>query len=188
MTAPRRPNQSPAAALTALIVFQTVCAAFFIGDSWRDVVEALAAARLDWHVLVELLATVGLVLGILVEIAVLRRMLLRAARVERAMGIAQGALHELIERYFRDWGLTPAEEDVAAFTLKGYSIAEIAAFRGSAEGTVKTHLNAIYRKAGVSGRSQFVSLLIEDLMRGPLVAVPPGRARGKEVVTTGAVQ
>ena len=88
------------------------------------------------------------------------------------MTIAQGALHDLMERYFADWGLTPAEADVAAFTLKGYSISEIAGFRGSAEGTVKTHLNAIYRKAGVAGRGQLVSLLIEDLMRSPLVEEP----------------
>ena len=44
-----------------------------------------------------------------------------------------------------------------------------AKLRGSAEGTIKTHLNAIYRKSGVTGRAQLVSILIEDLMRGTLV-------------------
>ena len=83
--------------------------------------------------------------------------------------MAAGALAELMEDYFRQWALTPSEADVAAFTIKGYSIAEIATLRGSAEGTVKTHLNAIYRKAGVQGRGQLVSLLIEDLLNGPLV-------------------
>jgi DNA-binding NarL/FixJ family response regulator len=34
---------------------------------------------------------------------------------------------------------------------------------------VKTHLNAIYRKAGVQGRGQLVSVLIEDLLNAPLV-------------------
>ena len=53
--------------------------------------------------------------------------------------------------------------------MKGCSIADIAQMRGSAEGTVKTHLNAIYRKAGVQGRGQLVSVLIEDLMNAPLV-------------------
>ncbi len=74
-----------------------------------------------------------------------------------------------MEGYFEDWRLTPAEADVAAFTIKGFSIAEIATLRGSAEGTVKTHLNAIYRKAGVPGRAQLVNLLIEELLGGPLV-------------------
>ncbi|MDH3264745.1 MAG: helix-turn-helix transcriptional regulator [Paracoccaceae bacterium] len=174
MTEPR-PIDRRALALTALIVVQMLCAAFFILDIGHDLIALGLQAVFDWHLGAELLASVGLVAGIAVEAVILRRMLARAARAERAMGIAQGALSELMERYFRDWELTPAEEDVAAFTLKGFSIAEIAGFRGSADGTVKTHLNAIYRKAGVAGRGQFVSLLIEDLMRNPLVEAPePG--------------
>jgi DNA-binding CsgD family transcriptional regulator len=93
----------------------------------------------------------------------------RQETMARGLGVAAGALSDLMEGYFRDWGLTSAEQDVAAFTIKGYSIAEIAELRGSAEATVKTHLNAIYRKAGVPGRGQLVSLLIEDLMRAPLM-------------------
>ena len=45
----------------------------------------------------------------------------------------------------------------------------IAELRGSAEGTIKTHLNAIYRKSGVSGRAQLVSVLVEDLLHAPLL-------------------
>ncbi len=52
----------------------------------------------------------------------------------------------------------------ALFALKGFSIAEIAALRDTSEGTVKAQTNAIYRKAGVSGRPQFLSLFVEDLM------------------------
>lgn len=58
---------------------------------------------------------------------------------------------------------------MATFAIKGVSITDIAAMRGSAEGTVKAHLNAIYRKAGVSSRSELISLLIEDLMNQPLL-------------------
>ena len=58
---------------------------------------------------------------------------------------------------------------MATFLIKGADIAEIARLRGSAEGTVKAHLNAIYRKAGVSGRPALVSLLIEDLMTESLL-------------------
>ena len=36
-----------------------------------------------------------------------------------------------MEGYFADWGLTPSEADIATFTIKGYSIAEIAGLRGS---------------------------------------------------------
>ena len=65
---------------------------------------------------------------------------------------------------FNAWGLTPAERDVALFAIKGLSTAEIAGLRGTSEGTVKAQSNAIYRKAGVSSRSQLLSLFIEDLL------------------------
>jgi DNA-binding CsgD family transcriptional regulator len=90
--------------------------------------------------------------------------------MQQSLTIASGALSDLMADYFRTWALTPTEADVAAFIIKGYSIAEIAGFRGSAEGTIKTHLNAIYRKSGTAGRTQLVSVLVEDLFRGALVA------------------
>ena len=54
--------------------------------------------------------------------------------------------------------------------------------RGTSEGTVKAQSNAIYRKAGVTGRTQLLSLFLEDLMgdasRPP--APPPPRAAVEE--------
>ena len=81
----------------------------------------------------------------------------------------------MLDAHYLQWGLTPSEADVATFTIKGCSIAEIARLRGSAEGTVKTHLNAIYRKSGLSGRGQLASLLIEDLLN----PAHPGAATGR---------
>jgi DNA-binding CsgD family transcriptional regulator len=72
---------------------------------------------------------------------------------------------DLLEERFVEWGLTPSERDVALFAIKGLSTAEIATLRSTSEGTVKAQTNAIYRKAGVSGRSQLLSLFIDDLMR-----------------------
>jgi len=40
----------------------------------------------------------------------------------------------------------------------------MARLRDSSEGTIKAQSNAIYRKAGVSGRAQLLSLFIEDLL------------------------
>ena len=53
---------------------------------------------------------------------------------------------------------------MALFALKGFTIAEIAQLRETSEGTVKAQTNAIYRKAGVSGRPQLLGLFVEDLM------------------------
>jgi hypothetical protein len=53
---------------------------------------------------------------------------------------------------------------VALFAIKGLTTAEIAALRGTSEGTVKAQTNAIYRKAGVTGRPQLLSLFIDELI------------------------
>ena len=169
-TAPRPKGQKPAN-LVALILFQGLCSMFFVFDVIEDLREGAVPLV---HMLPEIGATLGLIIGILFEVRSLLAMLRRQAHMEKSLGVAAGALAELMEDYFREWGLTPSEQDVAAFTIKGYAIAEIAEMRGSAEGTVKTHLNAIYRKAGVPGRGQLVSLLIEDLLNSPLVPTPGG--------------
>ncbi len=36
--------------------------------------------------------------------------------------------------------------------------------RGSAEGTVKSHLNAIYRKSGTANRGELLSSIIDTLI------------------------
>lgn len=172
-----RPKARRPTWLVLLILFQGLCTAFFVFDVMEDFGEGNVPLL---HLTPEILATVGLIVGLIFEVRSLMALLRRQAHMEKSLGVAAGALAELMEDYFRDWALTPSEADVAAFTIKGYSIAEIATLRGSAEGTVKTHLNAIYRKAGVQGRGQLVSLLIEDLLNGPLV--PGGRgAAGTKV-------
>lgn len=159
--APQRPVW-----LILLILFQVACTGFFVFDVAVDLREG--EVRL-LHLMPEMAATLGLIVGLVVEVRMLAALLRRQAHMERSLGVAAGALAELMEDYFRQWDLTPSEADVAAFTIKGYSIAEIAQMRGSAEGTVKTHLNAIYRKSGLQGRGQLVSVLIEDLLNGPLL-------------------
>jgi DNA-binding CsgD family transcriptional regulator len=174
-------RQTVPALLIALILFQTVCTLFFVADVSTDMKGQGITSVLDPHILPELGATVGLVLGVVFEVLVLMRLLRKQAQLQQAMGVAAGALNEVMQSYFGQWGLTPSEADVAGFTVKGFAIAEIAGFRGSSEATVKTHLNAIYRKAGVTGRAQLVSLLVEDLFRAPLVELSPaGSARPVE--------
>jgi DNA-binding CsgD family transcriptional regulator len=84
---------------------------------------------------------------------------------EEKLRRASGVFMELLAERFADWGLTPAEQDVALFAIKGLSTQEIAQLRSTSEGTVKAQTNAIYRKAGVSGRPQLLSLFIDDLIR-----------------------
>jgi DNA-binding CsgD family transcriptional regulator len=169
------PHRLRSLALIALIAVQLLCAAFFVSDSVSDFV-ADGEMVIDWHQVIEYTATLSLLVAIAFEVQLLFQLLRREAHLERGMSIAAGALNDIIDAHFRTWGLTPSEQDVARFLIKGCEIAEIARLRGSAEGTVKAHLNAIYRKSGVSGRAALVSMLIEDLMDQPLVA--PAAARG----------
>jgi DNA-binding CsgD family transcriptional regulator len=98
-------------------------------------------------------------------------------RAEEKLRRASGAFMELLDERFVDWGLTVSERDVALFAIKGMSTPEIAALRNTAEGTVKAQTNAIYRKAGVSGRPQLLSLFIEDLMDKRPVQTEPAQAK-----------
>lgn len=153
--------------LAALILFQATCTSFFLVDIASDLRTLPVGTAIGLHMQLELFANIGLMMAIVVEGYFLRQFLRRQIRAERALSVAQGALHQLMQDHFEDWGLTAAECDVAAFTIKGFSISEVAALRQSAEGTVKSQLNAIYRKSGLSGRGQLVGFLIEDLLPGP---------------------
>ncbi len=164
MTDRANPAPERASPMVALIAVQSLCAAFFLADVASDGLEIGWPPFTHWHFMVELAAALGLIAAVAVEIRWLMALLRRKAHLERQLSLAAGAFHDIVAAQFRGWGLTPSEEDVAMFTLKGLSIAEIAALRGSAEGTVKSHLNGIYRKAGVNGRGAFLGLFIEELI------------------------
>lgn len=162
--------------LSALITVQAACAAFFLYDVARDIIEGHSTSA--FYLLMETLATISLIAAAVMEARALRRMQMEQSQAARSIQVARGELQNVIDAYFRDWGLTPAEADVAGLTIKGCSITEVADMRGSRDGTVKTQLNAIYRKAGVTGRTQLVSLLIDDLMGAPLVVAEPASIQG----------
>ncbi len=72
-------------------------------------------------------------------------------------------LHEGLMTQFRAWELTPAETEVGMLILKGLSHREIAALRDTSEATVRQQAQAIYRKAGLPGKTAFSAYFLEDL-------------------------
>jgi DNA-binding CsgD family transcriptional regulator len=173
---PAVPRRLPVAVgLVAVVGVQVVCALFFV---WETTASVLGVRRepLSWQLreLMELGAAFGLLVGVGFGASMLARALRRNRAMEGQLRQVSGAFVELLEERFGEWGLTPSERDVAWFTVKGLSIAEIAKMRQTSEGTVKAQSNAIYRKAGVSGRAQLLSLFIEDLME----EAPRGRVAG----------
>lgn len=155
----------------AFVVFvlsaQAACTLFFVGDILTSVF-GLRSTAISWRVreLLEIGAAIGLLLGLVLGAMAWRKAHVEARESQLHLRRAQSAFHQLVEDRFADWRLTRAERDVALFSIKGLSLGEIAALRGTSEGTIKAQTNAIYRKAGVSSRSQLLGIFIEDLVAG----------------------
>ena len=159
-------------AILPLMVVQLLCGAFLLWDMLGSLL-GIVSSPIAWvyYELAQIGAVIGLIFGMGVSALLLGRSLRRQRAAEESLRVASGAFMDVLAERFDDWGLTPAERDVALFSIKGLSTAEIAALRNTSEGTVKAQTNAIYRKAGVSGRPQLLSLFIEDLMGDALPAV-----------------
>ena len=104
---------------------------------------------------------------------------LSAARDEGAQWRASAreyvkGLGRAIDQQFAAWGLTPAEREVGLLLLKGLTHREIAHVRSTSERTVRQQSQAIYQKAGLSGRTALSAYFLEDLL--PAASVEPDRA------------
>ncbi|MGI6569520.1 MAG: helix-turn-helix transcriptional regulator [Caldicoprobacterales bacterium] len=60
---------------------------------------------------------------------------------------------------FEGLNLTPREKEVAALLLKGYTLKQIAIDLDISTDTVKFHNKNLYKKLGISGRSQLFARL-----------------------------
>lgn len=78
-------------------------------------------------------------------------------------------LSQSIGQQLDQWRLSAAEKEVAFLLLKGLSLREIAAARGTSEKTARVQSGAVYAKSGLAGRSELSAFFLEDLL-------PPGGA------------
>ncbi|WP_149141002.1 helix-turn-helix transcriptional regulator [Gemmobacter caeruleus] len=161
-----------------LLLGQLICAAVFLFDILASLF-GLRSSPIAWQLreMIELGAAFGLLAGLGLGAYAFRHAIGERDLAEERLRRAAGEFQTMLEERFAEWGLTPAERDVALFAIKGMSTAEIAALRETSEGTVKAQTNAIYRKAGVTGRPQLLSLFIEDLMRSQPAPEASPRAR-----------
>jgi DNA-binding CsgD family transcriptional regulator len=158
-----RPGEPGAGAVAGVVALQALAVTFFLVDAAADV----ALQGFSVHVAVESLAALALLCGVALGLAQLRALTAAGRRKSEALAIAAGALGEVIAARAREWGLTPAETDVAIFALKGCDVAEIARLRNTALGTVRAQLTRVYQKAGVSSRPALASLFLEELIATP---------------------
>lgn len=149
----------------ALVVVQLACGSYFLWEVMASVL-GLSTFSLRWQTreFVEIGASLGLVLGAVLGIQLALLASRETQRAANAQRLTSGEFSALVQDYFDDLGLTRAETETAWLLLKGYSMSQIARSRTTAIGNVKTHCTAIYRKAGVKGKSQLFSVLIEELL------------------------
>ena len=150
--------------LWALLFIQSICAAFFVYDALSDRFSFLSPLPFGESLTLETLVVTALVFGLIFTANAIRQILGRQKRMEQQLQVASGAFAQLLEEHFDAWSLTPSEREVALLSIKGLSIADMARVRNTKEGTIKAQCNAIYRKADVSGRTQLLSLFIEELL------------------------
>jgi DNA-binding CsgD family transcriptional regulator len=84
------------------------------------------------------------------------------------------AMGQAITDQLRQWGLSPAETDVAGLLLKGCSMKEIAIARDTSEATIRQQAQTVYQKSGLSGRAELSAYFLDSLFSE---AEDQGRAR-----------
>lgn len=151
--------------LVFFFALQVLCAGVFLWDLLATVIGT-RTTPLSWRTreALEIAASAGLVLGVIFGARVIAQMRADARKDAQTIRSLSGALSDVIAEQFRSWDLTPAEEEVAWFTIKGFSISEISDLRGTRDGTIKAQSTAIYKKAGVNSRAQLLALFVDELV------------------------
>ena len=135
---------------------------FFLYDLVVDVVVEGEIGTT--HFVLELIVFLGVTMALLLGARDLGRLRTRLDREERRNKAVSQGLADSIAAQMDEWRMTRSEKDVAWLIIKGYRFAEIAQARGVKENTTRLQATAIYSKAGVSGRAEFVAEIIQSLL------------------------
>lgn len=169
--------------LWVLTLVQVLCGIGLAIDLWSELPDPGYWRFISPEHLLHLSVEVGMVGLVLIGLAVTRYAMtkLHAERntLRAQLGSLRGEFDTIIRSRFADWRLTPSQSDVALLTLRGLRLSEIAAARTCAEGTVKSHMNAIFRAAGVGTRSEFIGLFMDELLDFGALSDPQA-ARGAD--------
>ena len=149
------------------VAVQAMSAAVFLGVFWGDIL-GLRTEDIDWAWIefMQVLASVGVVVGLLTSIAFLKRSQSRVHHLTRQLEVAAGQFEVHLGQILVHWSLTEAEKDVGLLAMKGFSNAEIADLRNTSLPTVKSQMTAIFRKSGCTSRQQLISYLVDELLQG----------------------
>lgn len=148
-----------------VVVIQVLCAGAFVISLGMSILGMQRVAT-GWQMreALEIAASIGLIFGAVLGVFSVLQARKSQRQAEQALRTAAGAFSTVVDEKFANWALTKAECDVAWLVIKGFSTKETADVRGTSEGTIKSQCNAIYRKVGVTGRAQLLSVMVEDLL------------------------
>ena len=127
------------------------------------------------HFIIETCVFAAVSWALVVGVGDLSRLRLRLDREQRRNMLLSRALSESIDAQMSEWKLSRSEKHVAWLIIKGYRFSEIARLRGVKEATTRLQASALYAKAGVSGRAEFVAEIIQPLLSSaPEISSSPG--------------
>ena len=148
-----------------LVSVQSVCGFYFLWEILASIFDLPdIPVRWQWREAIEVAAVLGLILGAALGVSLALHARQQISRADSARRLTAGDFSAEVSMRLQNMGLSPAETEVAWFLLKGMSLVEIASLRGTREGTVRAQSTTLYRKAGVSGKAQFLALIVEDLL------------------------
>ena len=165
---PSRPRLGGVAlVIIAAFTLQAVGTLFFIWELWSEILGIRRTPiPYAWQEVIQILASIGMVIGLLAGAAVLRHSFSRIAHLNRQVDVASGNYETHLRSFFASWNLSPSEQAVAIYAMKGFSNAEIAGLRATTPATVKSQMTAVYRKTGFTNRQQLIAFLVEELLVG----------------------
>ena len=151
--------------LFTALTLQSASTVFFVGALWGEVL-GLRTHPVPWEYMetIEIGASVALLIGLCFTVAFLRQSLKRSRDMRRRIDAVSGGYQAQVDAMFARWGLSKSEQAVAICAMKGFSNAEIADFRRTSVATVKSQMNAVYRKGGIANRQQLIAVLVEEFL------------------------
>jgi len=148
---------------------QIACLAFFSGDVVYDLFELSATGSPPGlveglHMGFECLAVVFLGISLRSGFDYERRLRSIGNDKDQTLSALRACFDDLVQARFEEWSLSQAERDVALLAFRGLRISEIAALRGTREGTVKAQMSRVMQKAGVGTRAEFLALFMDEFI------------------------
>jgi len=132
------------------------------------------------HFMIEAVVFIFVLVVLIISLRDLADLRTRLKREETRNKALAGELAAGIDEQMDEWKLTPSEREIAWMIIKGYRFAEIAELRQVKENTARLQATALYAKAGVHGRGEFVAEIIHQLLAPILEDPSPEEVRPAE--------